>query len=281
MGWSLGDETRAVKSIIQEVIVKNPENPTPTGEAKPAAPAYANPDDAELAKLAETLRVNIRIVGCGGGGSNTINRCMEAGIQGADMCALNTDAKHLLMIHASRKVLIGRRTTKGLGAGARAEVGEEAARENEQEIGQFVRGANMVFVTAGLGGGTGTGSAHLVARLAKEQGALTIGVVTLPFAGEGALRMEQARDGLERLRRVCDTTIVIQNDKLLELVPRMPLDSAFKLADAILMTAIQGIVEIVTRPGLVNLDYSDIQTVMKDGGVALIGLARARAPRTA
>jgi cell division protein FtsZ len=272
MGWSLGDETRAVKSIIQEVIVKNPENPTPTGEAKPAAPAYANPDDAELAKLAETLRVNIRIVGCGGGGSNTINRCMEAGIQGADMCALNTDAKHLLMIHASRKVLIGRRTTKGLGAGARAEVGEEAARENEQEIGQFVRGANMVFVTAGLGGGTGTGSAHLVARLAKEQGALTIGVVTLPFAGEGALRMEQARDGLERLRRVCDTTIVIQNDKLLELVPRMPLDSAFKLADAILMTAIQGIVEIVTRPGLVNLDYSDIQTVMKDGGVALIGL---------
>ncbi|MGD0719189.1 MAG: cell division protein FtsZ [Thermoplasmata archaeon] len=261
-----------MKSIIQEVIVKNPENPTPTGEAKPAAPAYANPDDAELAKLAETLRVNIRIVGCGGGGSNTINRCMEAGIQGADMCALNTDAKHLLMIHASRKVLIGRRTTKGLGAGARAEVGEEAARENEQEIGQFVRGANMVFVTAGLGGGTGTGSAHLVARLAKEQGALTIGVVTLPFAGEGALRMEQARDGLERLRRVCDTTIVIQNDKLLELVPRMPLDSAFKLADAILMTAIQGIVEIVTRPGLVNLDYSDIQTVMKDGGVALIGL---------
>jgi cell division protein FtsZ len=130
----------------------------------------------------------------------------------------------------------------------------------------------MVFVTAGLGGGTGTGSAHLVARLAKEAGALTMGVVTLPFEAEGALRMEIARDGLERLRRICDTTVVIQNEKLLELVPRMPLDSAFKLADAVLMTAIKGITEIVTKPGLVNLDYSDILTVMKDGGVALIGL---------
>ncbi|HZY91286.1 MAG TPA: cell division protein FtsZ, partial [Thermoplasmata archaeon] len=133
-------------------------------------------------------------------------------------------------------------------------------------------GAHIVFITAGMGGGTGTGSAHLVARLAKEAGALTMGVVTLPFAGEGAARMEQARDGLERLRRVCDTTIVIQNDKLLELVPRMPLDAAFKLADAVLMTAIKGITEIVTKPGLVNLDYADILTVMKDGGVALIGL---------
>ncbi|MCW6167890.1 MAG: cell division protein FtsZ, partial [Thermoplasmatales archaeon] len=222
--------------------------------------------------LAETLKVNIRIVGCGGGGSNTINRCVEEGIQGAEMCAINTDAKHLLTIHAPRKILIGRRATKGLGAGARPEIGEEAARENEEEIRQFIQGAHIVFVTAGMGGGTGTGSAHLVARLAKESGALTMGVVTLPFAGEGTARMEQARDGLERLRRVCDTTIVIQNDKLLELVPRMPLDAAFKLADAVLMTAIKGIAEIVTRPGLVNLDYADILTVMKDGGVALIGL---------
>ncbi len=188
------------------------------------------------------------------------------------MCAINTDAKHLLTIHAPRKILIGRRATKGLGAGARPEIGEEAARENEEELRQFLNGAHITFITAGMGGGTGTGSAHLVARLAKEAGALTMGVVTLPFSGEGAARMEQARDGLERLRRVCDTTIVIQNDKLLELVPRMPLDSAFKLADAVLMTAIKGITEIVTRPGLVNLDYADILTVMKDGGVALIGL---------
>jgi cell division protein FtsZ len=261
-----------MKSIIQEAISKHQENQSLVEEKGPTAPSYVNADDAELAKLAETLRVNIRIVGCGGSGSNTINRCVEEGIQGAAMCAINTDAKHLLIIRAPRKILIGRRSTKGLGAGGRPEVGEQAAQENDAEIRQFLTGSHMVFVTAGLGGGTGTGSAHLVARIAKEAGALTMGVVTLPFAAEGALRMEVARDGLERLRRVCDTTVVIQNDRLLELVPRMPLDSAFKLADAVLMTAIKGITEIVTKPGLVNLDYSDILTVMKDGGVALIGL---------
>jgi len=261
-----------VKSIIQETVAKHQEGQALLGKRTPETNLGRSVDDEEIAKIAEALKVNIRVVGCGGGGSNTINRCMEEGIQGAEMCALNTDVKHLLSIHASRKVLIGRRTTKGLGAGARPEIGEEAARENEQEIRQFLQGAQLVFVTAGMGGGTGTGTAHLVAQLAKEQGALTMGVVTLPFAGEGAARMEAARDGLERLRRVCDTTIVIQNDKLLELVPRMPLDSAFKLADAVLMTAIKGIAEIVTRPGLVNLDYSDILAVMKDGGISLIGL---------
>src|SRR5579859_2797078 len=261
-----------MKSIIQEAIAKHQESQQMADPKSEATPAYANGDDAELAKLAETLRVNIRIIGCGGGGSNTINRCVEEGIQGPEMCAINTDAKHLLTIHSPRKILIGRRATKGLGAGARPEVGEEAARENEEDIRNFLTGAHIVFVTAGMGGGTGTGSAHLVARISKEAGALTMGVVTIPFAAEGAVRLEAAKDGLERLRRVCDTTIVIQNDKLLELVPRMPLDAAFKLADAVLMTAIKGITEIVTRPGLVNLDYADILTVMKDGGVALIGL---------
>ncbi len=259
-----------MKSIIQEAIVKHEENKA-LEERRPA-PGGVSPDDDELAKLAEQLKVNIRIVGCGGGGSNTINRCTEEGIQGAEMCAINTDAKHLLTVHSPRKILIGRRCTKGLGAGARPEVGEEAARENEEDIRGFLNGANIVFVTAGMGGGTGTGSAHLVARIAKEMGALTMGVTTIPFSAEGAVRMEQAKDGLERLRRVCDTTIVIQNDKLLELVPRMPLDAAFKLADAVLMTAIKGITEIVTKPGLVNLDYADLLTIMKDGGVALIGL---------
>ena len=259
-------------SLIKEALTKQQETQTLAGEAAPPPSSSLSAVDQELTNLAETLKVNIRVVGCGGGGSNTINRCTEEGIQGAEMCAINTDAKHLLMVHAARKILIGVKTTHGLGAGARPEVGEEAAHENEGEIRQFIEGAHMVFVTAGLGGGTGTGSAHLVARLAKEQGSLTIGVVTLPFSGEGAARMEEAQDGLERLRRVCDTTVVIQNDRLLEIVPRMALDSAFKLADAVLMTAIKGIVEIVTKPGLVNLDYSDIQTVMKDGGVALIGL---------
>ena len=258
-----------MKSIIQEAISKHQENQALEAK-KVASPISA--DDEELTKLAEQLKVNIRIVGCGGGGSNTINRCVEEGISGAEMCAINTDAKHLLTIHAPRKVLIGRRATKGLGAGARPEVGEEAARENEEDLRGFVQGAHIVFVTAGMGGGTGTGSAHVVGRVSKEAGALTMGVVTLPFAAEGEVRMEQARDGLERLRRVCDTTIVIQNDKLLELVPRMPLDAAFKLADAVLMTAIKGITEIVTKPGLVNLDYADLLTIMKDGGVALIGL---------
>ena len=261
-----------MKSIIQEAIAKHQESQQLAEQKPEPAPAYANADDAELAKLAETLKVNIRIIGCGGGGSNTINRCVEEGIQGAEMCAINTDAKHLLTIHSPRKILIGRRATKGLGAGARPEIGEEAARENEEEIRTFLTGAHIVFVTAGMGGGTGTGSAHLVARIGKEAGALTMGVVTIPFSAEGQIRMEAAKDGLERLRRVCDTTIVIQNDKLLELVPRMPLDAAFKLADAVLMTAIKGITEIVTKPGLVNLDYADIMTVMKDGGVALIGL---------
>ena len=261
-----------MKSIIQEAIAKHQESQQLADQKPDAAPPFGSADDAELAKLAETLRVNIRIIGCGGGGSNTINRCVEEGIQGAEMCAINTDAKHLLTIHSPRKILIGRRATKGLGAGARPEVGEEAARENEEEIRTFLTGAHIAFVTAGMGGGTGTGSAHLVARIAKEAGALTMGVVTIPFAAEGAVRLEAAKDGLERLRRVCDTTIVIQNDKLLELVPRMPLDAAFKLADAVLMTAIKGITEIVTKPGLVNLDYADIMTVMKDGGVALIGL---------
>ena len=263
-------------TIVQDVIAQMQGQPPADPESGLPARRGSNPPmsavDQELTQLAETLRVNIRVVGCGGGGSNTINRCTDEGIQGAEMCAINTDAKHLLMVHASRKILIGVRSTKGLGAGALPVVGEGAARENEQEIRDFLKGAHMVFVTAGLGGGTGTGSAHLVARLAKEEGALTIGVVTLPFSGEGAARMEEARDGLERLRRLCDTTVVIQNDKLLEIVPRMPLEAAFKLADAVLMTAIKGIVEIVTKPGLVNLDYSDIETIMKDGGVALIGL---------
>ena len=261
-----------MRSIIQEATAHQPQHEIVVGKPVASLPAYASADDAELAKLAETLKVNIRIVGCGGAGSNTINRGVDEGIQGAEMCAINTDAKHLLTVHSPRKILIGRRSTKGLGAGARPEVGEEAARENELELNQFLTGSHMVFVTAGMGGGTGTGSAHVVAKLAREAGALTMGVVTLPFTSEGAIRMESAREGLERLRRVCDTTVVIENDKLLELVPRMPIDSAFKLADAVLMTAIKGITEIVTKPGLVNLDYADILTVMKDGGVALIGL---------
>lgn len=260
----------ALGKDVQDVIGKSTPQPAAQVQATPPAPPTA--DDEEIAKIAAQLDVSIKILGCGGAGSNTINRCVEAGISGAQLCAINTDAKHLLAIHAPKKILIGKNITRGLGAGAIPQVGEAAAKENEREIKAFLEGANIVFVTAGMGGGTGTGSAHFAARLAKEMKALTLGVVTLPFKAEGEVRMENALDGLERLRRLCDTTIVIPNDKLLELVPKLPVDAAFKVADEVLMQTIRGLTEIITKPGLVNLDYSDILTVMNEGGVAFVGI---------
>ena len=237
----------------------------------PRAP-LASPDDEELAKIVEQLKVGIKIVGCGGGGSNTVNRCMEEGVFGAEMVAANTDAKHLLTIKAHRKVLLGKRITRGLGAGALPQVGEEAAREAEDDLVNALGRVDIAFVTAGMGGGTGTGSAPIVADIAKRQKALVISVVTLPFSSEGRVRMENALFGLEKIRRNSDTTIVIPNDKLLQLVPRLPLDQAFKVADGILMEALKGLTEIITKPGLVNLDYADIKTIMAGGGVAMIGI---------
>jgi cell division protein FtsZ len=255
---------------------KNEEAVETKQEHTPPADSNTSNVDAELRAIADQLDVCIKIVGCGGGGSNTINRCVDGGIDGAQLCALNTDAKHLLTVRAPRKILIGRTLTRGLGAGAIPQVGEQAARENDMEIRDFLNEANIVFLTAGMGGGTGTGSAHYVARIAKEQfQALTLGVVTLPFKAEGALRMENALMGLNRLRMLCDTTIVIPNDKLLELVPKLPVDAAFKVADEVLMQTLKGLTEIITKPGLVNLDYSDIQTVMKEGGVAFVGIGEA------
>jgi cell division protein FtsZ len=233
------------------------------------------PDDAELAKIVETLKVNIAIVGCGGGGSNTVNRLGQAGVFGAEIVAANTDAKHLLHVHSPHKVLLGKMVTKGLGAGALPEIGEKAAQEAEAELKSLVGGNNIVFVTAGMGGGTGTGSAPVVARLAKESGALVIGIVTMPFAAEGRLRMENAIRGLERLKVNCDTTAVVMNDRLLQMVPKLPIDAAFRVADEVLMESIKGLTEIITRPGLVNLDFNDVMTIMKNGGVAMIGMGEA------
>src|SRR2546428_5176891 len=169
--------------------------------------------------------------------------------------------------------------TKALGAGALPEVGEQAAHENEEEIRDFLRGAHVVFITAGMGGGTGTGSAQYVARVAKEEGALTMGVVTMPFKSEGRIRMENAEAGLDKLRKFSDTTIVIYNDKLLELVPRLPINAAFKVPDEILMQSIKGMPEIITKPGLVNLDYADLMTIIKGGGVAMIGIGESAEER--
>lgn len=229
-------------------------------------------DDQDLAKIVSQLDVSIKIIGCGGGGSNTINRLHACGIAGAQLFAMNTDVKHLLSISATRKMLIGRRITRGLGAGALPEVGEAAARENESEIKDLLKDTNIVFLTAGMGGGTGTGASHYVAGLAKGAQALVISIVTLPFKAEGDIRMENALEGVERLRRICDTTIVIPNDRLIQLVPNLPINAAFKVADEVLMQTIKGLTEIITKPGLVNLDYADIKTVMNEGGVAFVGM---------
>ncbi len=265
-----------MKSLLNEALarhqeaVEQEEKEKAAAAAKPAAAKSA--DDTDIEKIVESINVSIKIVGCGGGGSNTIDRCSEAGITGAQLCAINTDAKHLLSVHAPKKILIGKRLTKGLGAGALPEVGEQAAHENEEEIRDYIRGAHVVFITAGMGGGTGTGAAQYVAHVAKEEGSLTMGVVTMPFKSEGRIRMENAEAGLDKLRKFCDTTIVIYNDKLLELVPRLPINAAFKVADEILMQSIKGMTEIITKPGLVNLDYADLMTIMKGGGVAMIGI---------
>ncbi len=235
-------------------------------------PQSQNAADAELEEMLSRQRATIKVVGCGGGGNNTINRITEVGIEGAETVAVNTDAQDLLYTTSDKKILIGREVTKGLGAGADPKIGEEAARENEHDVKNALHGADMVFITAGLGGGTGTGSAPVVADIAKKMGCLTVGVVTMPFAMEGNRRYENAVIGLEKLEQLVDTLIVIPNDKLLELAPDLPLHTAFKVADEILTNAVKGIAELVTRAGLVNLDFADIRAVMRNAGVALIGV---------
>ncbi len=238
----------------------------------PLPPRGPGEDDADLEEFLEGLTTTIRIVGCGGGGCNTINRLAAEGIPGITLIAANTDAQHLLMIHATHKVLLGRRTTRGRGAGALPEIGHQSALESAEQLTALIRGTDLLFLTCGLGGGTGTGSIPVVAKLAKDLGILTLAVVTLPFGAEGAARMRNAERGLEELRQHADTVIVVPNDGLLALVPKLPVEAAFKVADEVLMRSIKGITEIITRPGLVNLDFSDIRTILKGGGVALIGM---------
>ncbi len=231
-----------------------------------------NVADAELAEYISSHKASIKVFGCGGGGNNTVTRISEIGVAGAETIAVNTDAQDLLYSSADRKILIGKQLTGGLGAGADPKIGEQAAREQEQELRSAMDQADMVFVTCGLGGGTGTGSAPVVAEVAKKQGALVVGVVTLPFSMEGNRRYENALMGLEKLEALVDTLIVIPNDKLLELAPDLPLQTAFKVADEILTNAVKGITELVTKAGLINLDFADIKAVMMGGGVALIGV---------
>jgi len=231
--------------------------------------------DKELEEFLGKQKSKIKVFGVGGGGGNTLTRMREIGIKGAEMIAVNTDAQDLLYSDADNKILIGRELTQGLGAGSNPKVGEESAKESEHEIKEALQGADMVFITAGMGGGTGTGAAPVIADAAKKAGILTIGVVTLPFSIEGKKRVENAMYGLERMESIVDTLIVIPNDKLLELAPELPLHTAFKVADEILTNAVKGISELVTKPGLVNLDFADVKAIMCGGGVALIGLGEA------
>jgi cell division protein FtsZ len=228
--------------------------------------------DRELAELLKKQTAKIKVIGVGGGGGNSLSRMKEIGIRGGELIAVNTDAQDLLYCDADQKVLIGRELTQGLGAGSNPKVGEEAAKESESDLKKKLSGSDMIFITCGLGGGTGTGAAPVLASIAKKQGALTIGVVTLPFTIEGRKRIENAMDGLERMEAVVDTLIVIPNDKLLELAPELPLHTAFKIADEILTNAVKGTTELVTTSGLVNLDFADVKAVMSDGGVSLIGM---------
>ncbi len=237
----------------------------------------AHPIDKELEEIIQNQISRIKVVGCGGGGGNSVSRMKEIGIKGCEVIAMNTDAQDLLYCNADHKILIGRELTHGLGAGSNPKIGEEAARESEHEIKKHLANADMVFITCGLGGGTGTGAAPIVADLAKKQGALTIGIVTLPFTVEGQKRIENAQYGLERMAEVADTLIVIPNDKLLELAPELPLHTAFKVADEILTNSVKGIAELITTSGLVNLDFADVKAVMSNGGVSLIGIGESDA----
>ena len=262
-------------SIVDDAI---DEAEAPGAEGPADAPAGDGSDgadpttDEELQEMLVDLRTDITVVGCGGAGGNTVNRMYEEGIEGATLVAANTDAQHLYEIDYDRMILLGKEKTRGRGAGSLPQVGEEAALESQDEIYDAVEGSDMVFVTAGLGGGTGTGSAPIVAKAARECGALTIAIVTTPFTAEGEVRRTNAEAGLERLRDVADTVIVVPNDRLLDAVGKLPIRQAFKISDEVLMRSVKGITELITKPGLVNLDFADVKTVMERGGVAMIGL---------
>lgn len=230
--------------------------------------------DEELRAILDTLETNITVVGCGGAGCNTINRLEEVGVTGAKLVAANTDVHDLVGCRADEKILLGAegRQDRGRGAGSIPKNGADAAYESQHDIRDAVEDADMVFVTGGMGGGTGTGSAPVVAATARETGALTISVVTMPFASEGKVRMENAMGGISRLREESDTLIVIQNDRLLDAVGNLPVEQAFKVADEVLMRSVKGIAELITTESFVNLDFADVQTIMGRGGMALVGI---------
>ncbi|MFC2028453.1 cell division protein FtsZ [Chloroflexota bacterium] len=218
----------------------------------------------------------IKVIGVGGGGTNAVNRMIEEGIQGVEFIAVNTDAQALLLSKAKTRVRIGNKLTRGLGSGGNPETGRKSAEESAEDLYAVLKGSDMVFITAGLGGGTGTGAAPIVAQIARDVGALTIGVVTRPFTFEGNKRMSSAEEGMTKLKEHADTLIVIPNDRLLQIVDkRVGLQDSFKIADDVLRQGIQGISELITVPGLINLDFADVRTIMSEGGAALMAVGRA------
>jgi len=264
-------------SIIDDAIDEAEEAGEAETREEPDGASRSGPagqmSDEELAAVVEELETQITVIGCGGAGGNTVTRMTEEGIHGAKLVAANTDAQHLAdEVEADSKLLIGRERTGGRGAGSVPKIGEEAAQENLEDIRASLSGSDMVFVTAGLGGGTGTGAAPIVAQVAQDEGALTISIVTIPFTAEGERRRANADAGLERLRSVSDTVIVVPNDRLLDYAPSMPLQDAFKICDRVLMRSVKGMTELITKPGLVNVDFADVRTIMENGGVAMIGL---------
>ncbi len=260
-------------SIVDEALSQTHEKKAgEEGAVMPDGNQELSTDDKELREVLSDLKTDIKIVGVGGAGCNTVERISEEGVQGAELVAANTDAQHLLKVHSQRKVLLGKRKTRGLGAGALPQVGKEATEEAREKLKNILDDSDMVFITCGLGGGTGTGGAPVVAEIAKDVGALTVAICTTPFEAEGQSRMDNAEWGLTRLKKVTDTVITIPNDKLLELCPRLSLNKAFKVADEVLSRSIKGITELVTKPGLVNLDFNDVKTVMEGAGVAMIGM---------
>ncbi len=232
-------------------------------------------DDEEILRFIEQTEQKIHVVGAGGSGGNTLDRMREIGSEGVTLMAMNTDARHLLKVKADRKIILGKKRSGGRGAGSNPLVGEESAKESVEDIKNALEGSSLVFVTCGLGGGTGTGSAPIIAEVAKSIGALTVAVVTLPFLSEGKVRMENAISGLEKLKKNTDTLIVIKNDKLLNLVPDLPLNTAFKVCDEVLASSVKGIAELVTRSGMVNVDFADLKTILSEAGFATIGLGEA------
>lgn len=265
-----------MESIVQEAIgnvgKKDVKQNTEVKERAKVHTSQSASTDEELRQIVEGIKTAIKVVGCGGAGCNTVNRLMEMGIEGGDVIAINTDALHLLYTNAYTKVLIGASITGGIGAGNNPEVGEQCAEADIKKLSDVLNGSDLVFVTCGLGGGTGTGSAPVVAEVARDINALTLGVVTLPFGVEGKVRARNALTGLKKLRKFADTVIVIPNDRLLDIAPNLPLNAAFKVADELLANSVKGITEMVTKPGLINLDFADIRTIMKSGGTAMIGI---------